>query len=184
MHVESTTLVGVHRIYTQRRSDPRGWLIKTYDRECFAAAGLPATWEQALSTRTTLRGTVRGMHWQAAPQPETKLVRCTRGTIWDCVVCVDPLAPQFGHWEGFELSEATLDSLYIPPGYAHGFQAITDDAEVSYLIAGLYVPELQRGLRWSCKQVGITWPLPVTGFSDRDAGFPGLEELGKRNTLD
>jgi dTDP-4-dehydrorhamnose 3,5-epimerase len=114
------------------------------------------------------------MHWQADPRPEVKLVRCSAGAIWDVVVDVRPKSPTYGRWEAFELTADNGRQLYIPGGFAHGFQCLADGSEVAYMMGESYVPELARGLRWDAPEVGIAWPLPDPFLSERDRGLPGL----------
>jgi dTDP-4-dehydrorhamnose 3,5-epimerase len=121
------------------------------------------------------RGTLRGMHYQAAPHEEAKLVRCTRGAIWDVVADIRPGSPTFGRYDGIELTAENHSMLYVPPGCAHGFLTLTDDAEVFYQISAFYAPEHQRGFRWNDPLFAIEWPAPVAVISDRDRTYPDLD---------
>jgi len=165
---------GVWEIALEPRGDDRGWLVRTYCEEAFARQGLNVRWTQANTTRTRARGSIRGLHWQAEPQPEAKLVRCSRGVAWDVVVDVRPASPTFGKWVAFELSEERPVEIYIPVGCAHGFQCLTDDVELNYLMSAAYDPELARGLRWDDPTVDVRWPLAPTVISDRDRSLPFL----------
>ncbi len=167
-------LSGVWLIELEPRSDDRGFFARTYCEQEFAARGLGTHWPQTNLTRTLHRGMVRGMHWQADPRPEVKLVRCSAGAIWDVVVDVRPKSPTYGRWEAFELTADNGRQLYIPGGFAHGFQCLADGSEVAYMMGESYVPELARGLRWDAPEVGIAWPLPDPFLSERDRGLPGL----------
>jgi len=120
---------------------------------------------------------IRGLHWQAEPRPEIKLIRCIRGAIWDVVVDLRCTSPTYGKWTSLELDEAGWTQLYVPAGFAHGFQCLRDNCEVQYQMGQPYVAELARGLIWNDPQVGITWPLALTGISPRDAALPMLKDL-------
>lgn len=168
---------GVWWIELERREDERGFLARTYCDQEFGDHGLNTTWPQCNLTRTLKRGTIRGLHWQAAPRPEVKLIRCVRGAVWDVVVDVRPLSPTFGQWESFELSGDGRRQLYVPAGFAHGFQSLEDNSELHYQMGDSYVPELARGLRWDDPHVGIMWPLPVATLSPRDEALPGWDRL-------
>ena len=177
MKFHPTTLAGLFLVELEPRGDERGFLARTYcDRE-FAAAGLNTRWPQCNLTLTRQRGAVRGMHFQAEPQPEIKLIRCAAGAIFDCLVDVRPDSPTFGQWEGFELTSRNDRQLYVPGGFAHGFQCLPEDCEVFYQMSAEYVPTLARGLRHDDPEVGIRWPLTVEQVSERDATLPGLREL-------
>ena len=177
MKFHQTSLAGLILIELEPRGDERGFLARTYcDRE-FAGAGLNTRWPQCNLTLTRQQGAVRGMHWQAEPHPEVKLIRCAAGGIFDCLVDVRPESPTFGKWEGFELTARNARQLYVPGGFAHGFQCLTPDCEVCYQMSAADVPDLARGLRHDDAAVGIRWPLPVVQVSARDAGLPLLQEL-------
>ena len=115
------------------------------------------------------------MHYQAAPHAETKVVRCIGGAVFDVIVDVREGSPTRGQWQGFELSAANRRQLYIPEGFAHGFQALTDNAEVAYMISALHVPDAAAGFRYDDPGVAIAWPLPVSTISDRDLGWPPFQ---------
>ena len=121
------------------------------------------------------RGTVRGMHWQAEPYPEIKLVRCTAGAICDVILDLRPGSPTFKRHLAVDLDADNRLSLYVPAGVAHGFQALVDGAEVFYQMSEFYYPELARGVRWNDPAFTIRWPLEVTEISDRDLAFPDFE---------
>lgn len=170
-------LAGVWRLEPERRGDERGWFARTWCEQEFAAHGLNTRWPQGNLTRTLRRGMIRGLHWQADPRPEVKLVRCASGAIWDVVVDVRRDSRTFGRWEAFELTAANGDQLYVPAGFAHGFQCLTDGCEVSYLMGELYVPELARGIRWNDPAVGIAWPVADVFLSERDRNLPLLADV-------
>ncbi len=175
MRLQPLALPGLALVRQDRLADPRGWFARTVCAESFAAAGLPAHFPQQNASFNERRGTIRGLHWQAEPQPEGKLVRCVRGAVFDVAVDVRPHSPTFGRWEAVELTAENGDALWIPPGFAHGFQALQDRTELLYLMSAPYDPHLARGLRWDDPAVGIAWPLPAPLLSERDRALPGLD---------
>ena len=177
MTFHTTTLSGLYRIELELREDARGFLARTYCDQEFAAHGLNTRWPQCNLTLTRQRGMIRGMHFQAEPRPEIKLIRCAAGAIFDVLVDVRRDSATFGHWEGFELSAANHRQLYVPGGFAHGFQCLTDNCEVFYMMSEFYVPELARGLRWNDPAVGIRWPIAESQLSERDRNLPLLADL-------
>lgn len=179
MTFEPAPLPGVWIIHLAPHADARGWFVRTWCADTFGRQGLNTTWPQANTTRTLRRGTLRGLHWQAYPHPEIKLIRCCRGRVWDVVVDVRPDSPHFGRWFSLELDEQRPVQLYVPAGFAHGFQCLSDDVELNYLMSDSYHPELARGFRWDDPGVGIPWPLPPVGLSDRDAQLPLLGSATK-----
>lgn len=177
MRFVPTSLPGVWLIELERREDERGFLARTFCEQEFAAHGLNLRWPQCNLTLTRRRGMIRGLHFQADPKPEIKLVRCVAGAVFDVVVDVRRDSPTFGRWAGFELSAENLRALYVPAGFAHGFQCLVDNCQLYYHMSEFYVPELARGLRWNDPQVGIRWPIPNPQLSERDRQLPFLAEL-------
>jgi dTDP-4-dehydrorhamnose 3,5-epimerase len=172
-----TSLPGLWLIELELREDERGFLARTFCEHEFAQRGLNTRWPQCNLTLTKQRGAIRGMHFQAEPKPEIKLIRCAAGRIFDVLVDVRRDSPTFGKWEGFELSAENRHQLYVPGGFAHGFQCLTDNCEVFYQMSEFYVPELARGLRWNDPSVAIRWPLPNASVSERDRHLPELMQL-------
>jgi len=177
MKFSRSKLTGLWLIDPELREDERGFLARTYCDNEFAAHSLNTRWPQCNLTLTRKRGMIRGMHFQAEPKPETKLIRCAAGIIFDVLVDVRPESPTFGHWEGFELTAQNRRMLYVPAGFAHGFQCLTDDCEVFYQMSEFYDPALARGLRFDDAQVGIQWPIANPELSERDRHLPLLSEL-------
>ena len=165
-------LSGVWVIELERREDDRGFFARTLCEKEFAEHGLNVRWPQANLTRTLRRGMIRGLHWQAEPKPEIKLIRCSAGAIWDVVVDVRINSPTFGQWEAFDLTADGARQLYVPAGFAHGFQCLKDGSEVSYLMSDFYQPDLARGVRWDDPTLGIPWPVGNPWVSARDASLP------------
>lgn len=170
-------LAGVWLIDLELRQDSRGFFARTYCEEEFRAHGLNTRWPQCNLTLTLQRGTIRGMHWQAHPKPEIKLVRCAVGRIYDVLVDVRPDSPTFGKWEAFELTGSNRRTLYVPEGIAHGFLCLEENSEVFYQMSEFYFPDLARGLRHDDPTVGIEWPLEERFLSDRDRNLPLLCEV-------
>ncbi|HEX3799172.1 MAG TPA: dTDP-4-dehydrorhamnose 3,5-epimerase [Verrucomicrobiae bacterium] len=177
MKFSRTTLEGLWLIELELREDERGFLARTYCENEFAALGLNTRWPQCNLTRTNTRGMLRGMHFQAEPKPEIKLIRCCAGAIFDVLVDVRRGSPTFGRWEGFELTGENRRTLYVPGGFAHGFQCLADGCEVFYQMSEFYVLEFARGLRWNDPQVNIKWPVANPMLSVRDQNLPLLSAL-------
>ena len=177
MKFTPTRLDGLWRLELELRADDRGFLARTYCDQEFGAHGLNTRWPQCNLTLTKQRGMIRGMHFQSEPKPEIKLIRCAAGAIFDVLVDVRRDSRTFGQWEGFELTAGNHRMLYVPGGFAHGFQCLTDNCEVFYQMSEFYQPELARGLRWNDPQVGIRWPLANPVLSERDRHLPLLADL-------
>lgn len=170
---------GAYLLEPERKEDKRGFFARTYCRRELEERGLDPTVVQCNISVNKERGTVRGMHWQAEPYPEVRLVRCTRGAVHDVILDLRPESPTFKEHYAVELDDENRLSLYIPAGCAHGFQTLTDGAEVFYQMSEFYYPELARGVRWNDPAFKITWPLEVSVISDKDLSFPDFEEKGK-----
>lgn len=182
MTFHATNFDSVWLIELSPHFTPLGYLARSYCENTFRARGLKTVWPQSNETLTPRRGSLRGMHWQIAPHAETKLVRCLRGAIFDVVVDVRPDSPSFGQHQSFELSADNLRQLYIPEGFAHGFQTLTDDCMLHYQMGASFSAGSARGFRWDDPAVGIAWPLPVTMLSDRDKDLPALGALDLMKT--
>ena len=163
-----TRIGGVWVIRPDRIEDERGFFARTWDQDEFAARGLSASVAQCSISFNRRRGTLRGLHYQAAPHEESKLVRCTSGAIFDVAVDLRPDSPTFREWVGVELSADNRLALYIPEGCAHGFLTLEDAAEVHYQMTEHHVPDAGRGVRWDDPAFGIEWPGEVTVINERD----------------
>jgi dTDP-4-dehydrorhamnose 3,5-epimerase len=174
MRFVETPLPGAWIIELDLLSDYRGWFARTFDVEQFEAHGLSPVVLQCNASFNARRGTLRGMHFQAEPYGESKLVRCTRGAIFDVAVDVRPQSATLRRWHGTELSAENHRAFYIPSGLAHGFQTLTDDCEVLYQMGERYVDEAARGVRWNDPAFGIEWPESDGEriISGRDASYP------------
>ena len=156
-------------------ADDRGFFARAYCAEEFAAKGLGVELRQCSVSYNTRKGTLRGLHYQRAPHEEHKLVRCTAGAIFDVIVDIRPQSAHFRRWFGTALTAQNRRSLFIPPGFAHGFITLSDDAEVNYMISVPHVPEFAQGFRWSDPAFAIQWPMAPTVISPRDAAYPLLD---------
>lgn len=165
-------LAGLYLVEPERHEDERGYFVRTWCREEFAGAVGEVTFVQTSQSFNKRAGTIRGMHYQAAPFGETKLVRCIRGAIYDVAVDIRPWSPTRGRWIAVELSEENGRAVLIPDGFAHGFQTLRDGSEVAYQISEYHRPEAARGIRWDDPAIGIKWPLAVTAISGRDKAWP------------
>lgn len=177
MKLIATPLAGMWVIETAPRGDTRGRLTRLFCAEAFAAVRSDLRFVQVNHSITALRGTVRGLHWQRAPRAEAKLIRCLRGSVFDVAVDLRSGSPTFGRWHGVELSEHNEREVFIPEGCAHGFQALSDDAQLLYQHTAPHAPDCEAGLRYDDAELGIAWPLPVTLVSERDMGHPLLREI-------
>jgi dTDP-4-dehydrorhamnose 3,5-epimerase len=171
-------LAGVYVIEIERLADERGFFARSFCAEEFAARGLEAPMHQCSVSYNARAGTLRGMHCQIAPHEEHKLVRCTAGAIYDVVVDIRESSPTYRRWFATELTAANRRSLFIPPGFAHGFLSLADHSEVYYMISAPHAPQSSRGFRWNDPAFGIEWPQPPEVISARDASYPLLAGRG------
>jgi dTDP-4-dehydrorhamnose 3,5-epimerase len=179
MKVIETHISGPLILEPQRFGDHRGFFSETYNKDRFTAAGIDLSWVQDNHSRSAKKGVVRGLHWQNPPQPQAKLVRVTRGAIYDVIVDIRVSSPTFGQHIGVELSEENWRQLYVPVGFAHGFCTLSDDCEVLYKASGLYAPEHEQGLLWNDPELAICWPvddLDAT-LSERDTKWQPFHSL-------
>lgn len=176
MRVVPTELPGVVLVEPDIYRDARGFLTETYNADRYRdALALDDSFVQDNFSRSS-RGVLRGMHFQRT-HPQGKLVRVSRGRIFDVAVDVRPSSVTFGRWVGAELTETALNQMWIPEGFAHGFYVLSEVADVHYKCTGVYRPDDEAGLRWDCETVKIQWPDGARILSDKDAGHPGLEDL-------
>ncbi len=175
MDIRPTAVTGVMVVAATVHKDERGLFARTYDVAAFSAAGLPTEWPHCNTSWNARKGTLRGMHFQAAPRPDPKLVRCTRGRIFDVAVDLRPQSPTFQRWAGTELSQDNRHALAIPAGCAHGFLTLEDDCEVLYMMGDVYVPELASGVRWNDPAFAIDWPAEPIAMSEKDANWPDFK---------
>ncbi len=167
-----TALPGAVLIELEPRRDARGSFARAYCEREFAENGLPARMVQANVSQSERAGTLRGMHYQAAPHQEDKLVHCVRGAIWDAIVDLRPESPTYCRWLGAELSASNGRMLLVPKGFAHGFVTLADDVLVCYQMSEFHEPDSARGARHDDPAFGIEWPVPVLQMSDKDRAWP------------
>ena len=172
MRFHSTSLADACLIELTPFRDARGSFARTFCAREFGEAGLPTQWVQQNLSASGRKGSIRGMHFQRAPYTEDKLVRCVRGAIVDIIVDLRKGSPTFLRHESFELSEDDERQLYVPKGFAHGFQTLTEDARVTYLVSAFYEPSSEGGVRYDDPFLNIEWPLPVGDISDKDRNWP------------
>jgi dTDP-4-dehydrorhamnose 3,5-epimerase len=173
--VTDTPIRGVKRVERQQLDDARGFLSRLFCTRELAQAGWHTPVAQINQTLTHQRGTLRGLHYQNAPDAEMKLVSCIRGAVWDVAVDLRAGSPTFLHWHAQPLSAANRLALLIPPGCAHGFQTLSDDAEVLYCHSMEYAPQSDAGLNPLDARLAISWPLPVAMLSERDTHHPSVD---------
>ncbi len=169
MKFTPTPLAGAYLVDLEKRGDDRGFFARVFCEREFADHGLPTDYVQVNNSLSADKGTLRGMHYQLAPHAETKVVRCVRGALWDCLVDLRPDSPTFKQWYGAELSAENRSMMVVPKGFAHGFITLTDDAEAFYFVDEFYAPEHERGVRWNDPEFGIEWPIEPVVLSDKDA---------------
>jgi dTDP-4-dehydrorhamnose 3,5-epimerase len=172
MQFQKTTLDGAWLIQLDPARDNRGFFARTFCVEEFSAHGLETNFRQHSISYSKSKGTLRGMHYQRKPHSEVKLLRCLKGTIWDVIIDIRPNSPTFRCWQGFELSDGNRHQLYIPKGFAHGFQTLTENVEVGYLISESYTPAAACGIRHNDPNFSLTWPLPISDISEKDGSWP------------
>lgn len=175
-----TELTDARVVELELRGDDRGFFARTMCRDEFDRHGMATEFVQQNTSFSAYKGTLRGLHYQEPPFAEAKLIRCIRGAIVDVIVDLRVHSPTYLKHQAFELNDNNRRQLYAPPGFAHGFQTLTDSVEVSYLVSAPYTPAAERGLRYSDSQLGIKWPLPVTVISDKDASWPLISEQSER----
>ena len=172
MIFEALEIDGLWRVRLEPHADERGFFARTFCADEFAAHGLVYAFEQSSLSRNTRAGVVRGMHFQALPDAETKFVRCVRGAVFDVAIDLRPGSLTPGRWHGEVLDARHGAGLYIPAGFAHGFQTLEDDSEVLYQITPRFRPGLGRGVRWNDPAFAIAWPRADAVVSERDAAYP------------
>jgi dTDP-4-dehydrorhamnose 3,5-epimerase len=176
MKFTETNLPGAYVVELQLIKDDRGFFARSWSRSDFEDRGLNANLAQTNVAWNLERGTLRGMHLQYSPHAETKLVRCTRGAIYDVIVDLRPTSPTHKQWFGIELSADNYLMLYVPEGFAHGYQTLRDDSEISYMTTALYAPHAAGGVRYDDTAFAIKWPLPVSRISEADKKWQDYRE--------
>jgi dTDP-4-dehydrorhamnose 3,5-epimerase len=162
-------------IAPDKKQDDRGFFARAFCEKEFAEHGLAPRMVQTNLSFNTEQGTLRGLHFQRAPHREAKLVRCTRGALYDVIVDIRPASPAYGEWMGVELSADTHRMLYVPEGFAHGFLTLEDDTEVTYQVSAFYTPGAEGGLRHDDPALAIDWPAAVRVISAKDRSWPAFQ---------
>lgn len=175
MIFKETALSGAYLVELEAVEDERGYFARTFCRDEFAAHGLNPKIAQCSISYNARRGTLRGMHYQVEPAAEVKLVQCVRGSLYDVILDLRPEAETYCRWIGLELSSENRRMLYIPEGFAHGFQTLEDDTVVYYQISEFYAPQHARGVRWNDPAFGIDWPLSEPLISEKDRLLPDYQ---------
>lgn len=175
-------LDGVVLIKPRIFGDNRGFFMESYKKSDFAKNGIYTDFIQDNHSKST-KGVLRGLHYQALPKPQAKLVRCSKGRVYDVVVDLRKTSKTFGKWLKFELSEENKDMLFIPEGFAHGFVVLSDEAELLYKTNTEYSPEHDRGLLWSDKDINVDWGIDLPILSEKDKIQPTLQEINKEELL-
>lgn len=177
MKITETHLKGVVIVEPKIFGDHRGWFMETYNESNFLDTGINVKFVQDNQSFSAAKGTLRGLHYQLDPKAQTKLVRCTKGAIYDVAVDIRKGSSTFGKWFGLELTEENKKQLLIPKGFAHGFMTLTEDVEVQYKVDELYAPECDRGIIWNDPKIAIEWPMDVKPIlSAKDEKAPLLKD--------
>lgn len=177
MRFETTPLPDLVTVHPVPHADARGRLVRVFCADAFAAVRPDLRFVQVNLSTTLVRGTVRGLHWQRAPHADAKLIRCVRGAVWDVAVDLRAHSPTFGRWHAVHLRSGDDTAVFIPEGFAHGFQSLTDDAALLYQHTAAWAPSAEAGLRHDDPALAIAWPLPVSMVSPRDRSHPSLTDL-------
>jgi dTDP-4-dehydrorhamnose 3,5-epimerase len=167
---------GAFLVEGERKEDERGFFARTFCREEFARRGVDFSVAQCSVSFNRENHTLRGMHVQVSPRPETKLVRCTAGRVWDCILDLRPGSPAYKQWVAEELSADNRRALLIPENCAHGFLSLTPNTELFYMMSAPFSPEHARGMRWNDPAFGIAWPVAPVVLSDKDRDLPDFKE--------
>ncbi|MFO1313567.1 MAG: dTDP-4-dehydrorhamnose 3,5-epimerase [Burkholderiales bacterium] len=176
MYFEALRIDAAWRVAIERHEDERGFFARTFCVDEFAAAGLPTAVVQTSLSYNAKRGTLRGMHFQWPPSREGKLVRCLRGAVHDVLLDLRPESASYLQHTALVLDDDRRDAVFIPAGVAHGFQTLTDDAEVLYQMTDAYAPDLAAGVRWNDRAFGLAWPMKAPSvISPRDEAYPDFD---------
>jgi len=180
MLVQTTSISGAYILVPDLNADDRGSFATTFSSKEFERIGLAPNLDQCAISYNPKKGTLRGLHYQLEPFQEIKMVRCSRGSIYDVILDLREDSPTFKNWFGKELSEESLEMLYIPGGCAHGFVSLTDYSEVFYQISGTYNPDFARGVQWNDATFAIEWPIEPLLMSQKDRECPPYKEREKQ----
>ncbi len=173
----ATPLADAHLIELEKRGDDRGFFARFFCEQEFAAAGLETRFVQINTSLSAKRGTLRGMHYQLAPSAEVKVVRCLRGSLYDCILDLRPDSPTYQRWFGAELNQDNRLMMVVPRGFAHAILTLQDDTEALYLVSDTYSPQSERGVRWNDQKFAIEWPIAPVEISPKDAAWPDFDPV-------
>jgi len=176
MIFNKTKLKGAFLIEIEKKEDYRGFFARTWDATIFEENGLTTNLAQCNISLTKKKGSIRGMHYQKAPYEEVKLIRCTKGKIFDVIIDLRPESETYKQWESFELSSENYKMLYVPEDFAHGFQSLEDNTEIFYQVSQFYTPEAEKGVRWNDPTFNIKWPLVATEISEKDKNIKNFSD--------
>jgi dTDP-4-dehydrorhamnose 3,5-epimerase len=180
MIFQPTPLAGAYLIETEKRGDERGFFARMFCEQEFAKAGLVSRFVQTNNSWSAKKGTLRGLHYQAPPHAEVKLMRCIRGAIFDVIVDVRPNSPTYKKWFGAELTAENRLMMYVPEGFAHGLITLVDDTEIIYPVSAPYAPQSERGIRYNDPALAIEWPVMPGEISAKDTSWPDFTDLPLR----
>ncbi len=175
-----TKLKGAFVIEMEPNEDERGYFARAWCRQSFLEHGLEVDYVQCNASGSYHAGTVRGMHFQVKPHQEVKLVRCFRGEVFDVIVDLRENSPTYLSWFGAELTESNWRMMYVPRGFAHGFQTLAPNSQIFYQVSTAYCKEAERGLRWNDPEINIEWPMSVSKISDKDRNLPVIQNFEQR----
>ncbi len=179
MKFAETPLKGAYLVDLDRLEDERGFFARSFCEKEFSAQGLASRFVQCNVSYSRRKGTLRGLHYQEEPRAEDKLVRCTMGAVYDVVVDIRQTSPTYLKWFGTEISAENRRAVFVPRGFAHGFQTLVDDSEVLYQMSEFFHPGSARGIRWDDPSLRITWPMRETILSEKDRSYPFIEKAGR-----
>ena len=176
MKFSQTKLKGAYFIEIEKLTDDRGFFARSWCQKEFEDHGLDYGFVQANVSYNHKKGTIRGMHYQIAPYQECKLIRCTRGAIYDVIIDLRQDSPTYKQWTGVELTAGNYTMFFVPQDFAHGFQTLTDETEITYQVSQFYTPGSEKGIRFDDPAFSIQWPQDVSVISDKDASWPDFED--------
>lgn len=180
MKFQETKIKGLYVIEPEFRTDDRGYFARFFCKEEFAKIGLQFEVVQANRSSNNKKGTLRGMHFQTPPKSEDKIIQCFKGAIWDVAVDLREGSPTYGQWAAQELSEDNKKMFFVPKGFAHGFQSLTDNSETMYFVSEFYSPKNDSGVRWDDPAFNIQWPIKNPFLSEKDRNWPLVEMPWKK----
>lgn len=181
MNIIKTKLNDVLILESKIFGDERGWFMESWSDRTLKDAGIDISFVQDNHSFSAVKGTLRGLHYQLNPMCQAKLIRCTRGELWDVAVDIRKGSPQYGQWTGVHLSAENKRQVLVPRGFAHGFITLTDDVEVQYKADNYYAPECDGNIRWNDPDIGIEWPIEPAILSPKDAAAPFLKDRTELN---